>query len=369
MTASIPLFTPFTLRNLTLRNRIGVSPMCQYSSNDGFASDWHLVHLGSRAAGGAGLVIMEMTDVLPEGRITPGCNGIWSDAHAEPLQRITDFVRGQGAAIGIQIAHAGRKASMQRPWEGGKRLTPDQGGWSPVAPSPLPFLPEHAPPQEMTLSDIERVRDAFVAGARRAVRAGFQVIEIHGAHGYLLHEFLSPLSNRREDAYGGAEENRFRLLVEIVRAIRAEVPNDVVLGTRLSCTDWADGGLTIADTARLSAQLKTEGVDFIDCSSGFVTADAKVPFAPGFQVPFAREIRGKAGIATAAVGMITEPAQANDIIARGDADMVFLARELLRDPYWPIHAAHALGAETDIPPQYLRGYEADKFSRPRKKAV
>lgn len=369
MTGSVPLFSPIALRSLTLRNRIGVSPMCQYSSNGGFASDWHLVHLGSRAAGGAGLVIMEMTDVLPEGRITPGCNGIWSDAHMEPLKRITDFVRGQGAAIGIQIAHAGRKASMQRPWEGGKRLAPDQGGWAPVAPSPLPFMPEHAPPQEMTLADIERVRDAFVAGARRAVTAGFQLIEIHGAHGYLLHEFLSPLSNKRNDDYGGTEENRFRLLLEVARRIRAEVPKEVVVGTRLSCTDWAEGGLTIADTTRLSALLKKEGVDFIDCSSGFVTPDAKVPFAPGFQVPFAREIREKAGIATAAVGMITEPAQANDIVVRGDADLVFLAREMLRDPYWPIHAARALGAEADIPPQYLRGYESDKFTQPRKKAV
>ncbi|MEZ0226610.1 MAG: NADH:flavin oxidoreductase/NADH oxidase [Alphaproteobacteria bacterium] len=369
MTASVPLFTPLTLRNLTLRNRIGVSPMCQYSSTDGFASDWHLVHLGSRAAGGAGLVIMEMTNVLPEGRITPGCNGIWSDAQMEPLKRITGFVRGQGAAIGIQIAHAGRKASMQKPWEGGKRLSPDQGGWMPSAPSPLPFLPEHAPPHEMTLPDVERVRDAFVAGARRAVTAGFQIIEIHGAHGYLLHEFLSPLSNKRKDAYGGAEENRFRLLLDIARAIRAEVPRDIVLGTRLSCTDWVEGGLTIADTARLSAQLKKEGVDFIDCSSGFVTPDAAVPFAPGFQVPFAKEIREKAGIATAAVGMITQAGQANDIIAKGEADMVFLARELLRDPYWPIHAAHQLGAEADIPNQYLRGYEANKFAQPKKKAV
>lgn len=369
MTASVPLFSPITLRSLTLRNRIGVSPMCQYSSNDGLASDWHLVHLGSRAVGGAGLVIMEMTDVLPEGRITPGCNGIWGDAHMEPLKRITEFVREQGAAIGIQIAHAGRKASMQKPWEGGKRLTPDQGGWTPSAPSPLPFLPEHAPPHEMTLSEVQRVRDAFVSGARRAVKAGFQIIEIHGAHGYLLHEFLSPLSNKRKDAYGGAEENRFRLLLEVVRGIRAEVPKEIVLGARLSCTDWADGGLTIADTTRLSAQLKKGGVDFIDCSSGFVTSDAKVPFAPGFQVPFAKEIREKAGIATAAVGMITEAVQANDIIAQGEADMVFLARALLRDPYWPIHAAHQLGADADIPSQYLRGYEANKFTPPRKKAV
>jgi 2,4-dienoyl-CoA reductase-like NADH-dependent reductase (Old Yellow Enzyme family) len=366
---TVPLFSPLTLRNLTLRNRIGVSPMCQYSSVDGMATDWHLVHLGARASGGAGLVIMEMTDVLPEGRISPGCNGIWSDAHVEPLKRITAFIRSQGAAAGIQIAHAGRKASMQRPWDGGKRLSPGQGGWVTQAPSPIPFLPEHAPPHEMTPDDIKRVRDAFIAGARRAVTAGFQVIELHGAHGYLLHEFLSPLSNKRADNYGGSEENRFRLLLEIATAIRADVPNDIVLGTRLSCTDWADGGLTIADTTRLSAQLKKAGVDFIDCSSGFVTSDAKVPFAPGFQVPFAKEIREKTGIATAAVGFITEAEQANGIIAKGEADIVLLARELLRDPYWPTHAAQKLGADLPVPPQYLRGYEANKFAEPKKKAV
>ncbi len=368
MTA-VPLFTPIKLRDLTLRNRVGVSPMCQYSSKDGFATDWHLVHLGSRAAGGAGLIIMEMTDVAPDGRITEGCNGIWDDAHVEPLKRITAFVKEQGAAIGIQIAHAGRKASMSRPWEGGKRLLPGEGGWTVSAPSPIPFLPEHAPPHELSKDEVLRVKDAFVAGAKRAVKAGFQVIELHGAHGYLLHEFLSPLSNKRNDEYGGSEENRFRLLLSIAREIRADVPKDIVLGTRLSCTDWAEGGLTIADTTRLSAQLKKEGVDFIDCSSGFVTADAKVPFGPGFQVPFAKEIRDKAGIATAAVGMITEARQANDIVAKGEADMVFIARAMLRDAYWPIHAAIELGAEPDIPPQYLRGYEANKFAQPRKKAV
>jgi 2,4-dienoyl-CoA reductase-like NADH-dependent reductase (Old Yellow Enzyme family) len=366
---TVPLFSPFKLRNLTLRNRIGVSPMCQYSSVDGMSTDWHLVHLGSRAQGGAGLVIMEMTDVLPEGRITPGCNGIWSDAHIEPLKRVTAFCKEQGAAIGIQIAHAGRKASMSRPWEGGKRLLPDQGGWAPSAPSPIPFLPEHAPPHEMTKDDISRVKDAFVAGARRAVKAGFQVIELHGAHGYLLNEFISPLSNKRSDDYGGSEENRFRLPLEIARAVRAEIPNEIVLGARLSCVDWVEGGITIADTVRLSSQLKAAGVDFIDCSSGFVTADAKVPFAPGFQAPFAKEIREKAGLATAAVGMITEAQMANNIIAKGEADMVFIARALLRDPYWPIHAALELGAEPDIPPQYLRGYEANKFAQPKKKAV
>lgn len=364
---TVPLFSPLTIRNLTLRNRIGVSPMCQYSSRDGFATDWHLVHLGSRAAGGAGLIIMEMTDIAPEGRISPGCNGIWSDAHVEPLKRITAFCREQGAAIGIQIAHAGRKASMQRPWDGGKRLTPAEGGWVVSAPSAIPFLPEHGPPHEMTKDEVLRTRDAFVAGAIRAVKAGFQLIELHGAHGYLLHEFLSPLSNKRQDEYGGSEENRFRLLLEIARGVRASISSDIVLGVRLSCTDWADGGLTLADTTRLSAQLKKEGVDFIDCSSGFVTADAKVPFAPGFQVGFAKEIREKAGVITAAVGMITEPAQANAVVAHGEADIVLLARTMLRDPYWPIHAAIALGAEPDVPPQYLRGYEANKFAPAKRK--
>lgn len=367
--ADVPLFSPLTLRGLTLRNRVGVSPMCQYSSQDGFASDWHLVHLGSRAAGGAGLIIMEMTDVQPEGRISPGCNGIWSDAHVEPLKRITAFCREQGAAIGIQIAHAGRKASMARPWDGGKRLAASDGGWMVSAPSAIPFQADHAPPHEMTKDDIARVKDAFVDGARRAVKAGFQIIELHGAHGYLLHEFLSPLSNKRTDEFGGSEENRFRLILSIAREVRAAVPKEIVLGTRLSCVDWADGGLTLPDTTRLSSQLKAAGVDFIDCSSGFVTSDAKVPFAPGFQVPFAKEIREKAGIATAAVGMITEAAMANSIIAKGEADMVFLARAMLRDPYWPVHAAIELGAEPDLPVQYLRGYEANKFAAPKRKAV
>jgi 2,4-dienoyl-CoA reductase-like NADH-dependent reductase (Old Yellow Enzyme family) len=363
------LFSPFPLRDLNLRNRIGVSPMCEYSSEDGFANDWHLVHLGSRAVGGAGIVMMEATAVTPEGRITPACNGIWKDAHIDPLKRVTDFVKSQGAAIGLQLAHAGRKASMARPWDGGKRLNAAAGGWLPVAPSPLPFLPEHAPPREMSLDDIKRLAEAFVLGARRAAAAGFQIVELHAAHGYLINEFLSPLTNKRTDMYGGSEENRFRLLLEITKAVRNELPRAVALGVRLSCTDWMEGGIAIADTVRLSSLLKKEGVDFIDCSSGAVVAEAKIPAAPGYQVPFAREIREKAQIATCAVGLITEARQAEAIVAGGEADLVFLARALLRDPYWPLHAAQELGAEVDIPPQYLRAYDASKFAAPRRKVV
>ncbi len=362
---SAPLFTPITFRNLTLRNRIGVSPMCQYSSVDGFANDWHLVHLSSRAIGGAGVVMMEATGVTPEGRITPACHGIWKDEHVEFLKRITDFVKGHGAAAAIQIAHAGRKASHAAPWEGGKKLT--SGGWEVIEPTPIPFLPEHGAPHEMTIDDINRTRDAFVAAARRAVRAGFDIVELHGAHGYLLHEFLSPLSNHRKDAYGGTEENRFRFMLETAHAVRAEVPKETVVGARLSCIDWAEGGLTIADSVRLSALLKKEGVDFIDCSSGALVADAKIQTGPNYQVPFAKEIREKAAIPTCAVGMITEPQQANDIIANGEADMVFLARAMLRDPYWPAHAAQVLGAELDVPAQYLRGYSTDRLAAPRRK--
>jgi 2,4-dienoyl-CoA reductase-like NADH-dependent reductase (Old Yellow Enzyme family) len=365
---NVPLFSPIVFRNLTLRNRIGVSPMCQYSSEDGFANDWHLVHLGARASGGAGLVMMEATAVTPEGRISPGDHGIWKDDHIEFLKRITGFIQSQGAAAAIQIAHAGRKASMARPWDGGRRLSAAEGGWEVIAPSAIPFAAEHAPPHEMSRDDIKKLIDAFVAAGRRAAMAGFQIVEIHAAHGYLLHEFISPLSNRRADEYGGTEENRFRLPREIARALRAALPADVVLGARLSCVDWADGGLTIADTARLSALLKADGVEFIDCSSGALTADAKIPVAPGYQVPFAKEIRETAGLPTAAVGLITAPQQANDIIAQGEADMVFLAREMLRDPYWPIHAAEALGAAADIPPQYLRAFDANKFAAPRRKA-
>lgn len=365
---SSSLFTPISFRGLDIRNRIGVSPMCQYSSVDGFANDWHLVHLGSRAIGGAGLVMMEATAVVPEGRITPSDHGIWKDEHIEFLKRITGFIGDHGAASAIQIAHAGRKASHAAPWEGGKKLSAAEGGWQTDAPSPLPFLPDHDAPREMTIDDVRRTADAFVAAGQRAVKAGFDIVEIHGAHGYLLHEFLSPLSNKRMDEYGGTEENRFRLILDIARGLRAALPKETVIGTRLSCTDWAEGGLAIADTVRLSARLKEAGVDFIDCSSGALTPDAKIPTGPGYQVPFAKEIREKAKIPTCAVGMITEPQQAEDIVAKGEADMVFLARAMLRDPYWPVHAAEKLGAPLDIPAQYLRGYNADRNAAPRRKA-
>ncbi|MBI1214420.1 MAG: oxidoreductase [Alphaproteobacteria bacterium] len=371
MSAAVPLFTPLKLRNLTLRNRIGVSPMCQYSAVEGMSGDWHLVHLGSRAIGGAGLVMMEATGVTPEGRITPDCSGIWSDAHIEPLKRITGFIAEHGAAPALQLAHAGRKASMAAPWKGGKRLSASEGGWQTVSASAVPFTPDLAPPREMSADDIKKLIDAFVAGARRGVAAGFPILEIHGAHGYLLHQFLSPLSNFRTDDYGGSEENRFRLIREVARAVRAEVPSDTVVGARLSCTDWDEKGLTIKDTARLSALLKEDGLDFIDCSSGFVTADAKVPFAPGFQVPFATEIRETAKLPAFAVGLITEAAQANDIIAKEQADMVLLARAELRDPYWPLHAALELGiapVDANVPAQYLRGFQENRTAAPRKKA-
>lgn len=362
------LFTPITFRNLTIKNRIGVAPMCQYSSEDGFANDWHMQHIGSRAAGGAGLIIMEATGVAAEGRITPGCLGIWKDAHIDYLKRITDFAKKFDCAIGIQIAHAGRKASCALPWNGGAQLSAAQGGWETVAPSAVPFAANDAAPRAMTLDDIKRVKDEFVAAALRAVKAGFQVIELHGAHGYLLNQFISPLSNQRTDDYGGSEENRFRLILEIAAAVRAAVPQDIVLGARLSCVDWKDGGMTIDGSVRLSQQLKNAGVDFIDCSSGGLVADAKVTVGPGYQVPFAAQIRKEAGIPTAAVGMITDAQQAEDIIAKGQADMAFLARALLHDAYWPIHAAEKLGAPLDVPAQYLRGYHASRTAAPQKKA-
>jgi 2,4-dienoyl-CoA reductase-like NADH-dependent reductase (Old Yellow Enzyme family) len=350
------LFSPLKIRNLTLRNRVGVSPMCQYSSEDGFVNDWHFTHLGSRAVGGAGLVMMEATGVTPAGRITHACTGIWKDAQVEPLRRITEFVKKHGAAAGIQLAHAGRKASMQTAWAGGKHLTKEQGGWETLAPSPLPFMPDHQVPRQMSVADIQQLAADFVKAAGRAVRAGFQVIEIHGAHGYLLHEFLSPLSNKRTDSYGGSRENRCRLILEVAEKIRNAIPQEIVLGTRLSCVDWVEGGIVIDDSAYLARELKKCGVDFVDCSSGFIAPESKPPFAPGFQVPFAREIRETAGITTCAVGLITEAKQADDIIRSAAADMVFLARAMLRDPYWPIHAAQQLGRKAEIPQQYLRGY-------------
>jgi 2,4-dienoyl-CoA reductase-like NADH-dependent reductase (Old Yellow Enzyme family) len=353
------LFQPLTVKSVTLRNRIGVSPMCEYSSEDGVATDWHLIHLGSRAVGGAGLVIAEATAVSPEGRITPGCAGLWADKHIEPLIRINRFVKQHGAVSGIQLAHAGRKGSAARPWEGGAHLADSAGGWPTIAPSALVFggdLPKV--PRAMTEADIARVQNDFVVTTKRALSAGYEWLELHSAHGYLSHEFLSPLSNQRTDRYGGSFDNRIRFLVETTRAVRAVWPDRLPLAVRLSCTDWAPEGWDIEQTIELSRRLKTEGVDLIDCSSGGGVPHAKIPVGPGYQVAFAERIRREAGIATAAVGMITAPAQADQIVRNGQADLVLLAREFLRDPYWPAHAARALGHTAAVPPpvQYARAW-------------
>jgi len=348
------LFEPLRLRGVTLRNRIGVSPMCQYSCVDGMASDWHLVHLGSRAVGGAGLVLTEATAVLPEGRISPEDLGLWSDAHAEPLARIAAFVKAQGAAPGVQLAHAGRKASTRRPWDGGAPLPPSDGGWRPVGPGADAFTPAHTVPDALDGPGLVRVVDAFRRAAARALDAGFELLELHAAHGYLLAELLSPLVNRRDDAYGGSFEGRTRLLREVVSAVRGVWPERLPLLVRVSATDWVEGGWSGDDTVALARLLAPLGVDLIDCSSGGAVPDAKVPVGPGYQVPFAARVRREAGVPSAAVGLITDPAQADAIVREGEADLVLLARELLRDPYWPLHAARALGRDVPWPPQYER---------------
>ena len=351
---STSLFDPITMRSVTARNRIIVSPMCQYSSTDGMPTDWHLIHLGSRAVGGAGVVISEAAAVVAEGRISPYDLGIWSDAHIAPLARITQAIRDNGAVAGIQLAHAGRKASAARPWEGGRQLALDHGGWQTVAPSADPFHPSDRAPTALDARGIQQIVDDFAHATRRAVAAGFQLIELHAAHGYLLHEFLSPLSNHRTDDYGGRFENRTRFLREVTTAVRAAMPDELALWVRLSGTDWADGGWTADDTVALSRELATLGVDLIDCSSGGLTRAQQIALAPGYQVPFAARVRREAGIPSGAVGLITTAPQAQAIIANGEADVVLLARELLRDPYWPIHAAAALGAPSLFPPQYAR---------------
>jgi 2,4-dienoyl-CoA reductase-like NADH-dependent reductase (Old Yellow Enzyme family) len=352
------LFDPLTLRGVTLPNRIGVSPMCEYSSDDGFANDWHLVHLGSRAVGGAGLVMAEASAVEAEGRITPSDLGIWKDAHIEMLARIVRFIEAHGAVPGMQLAHAGRKASCATPWAGGQGLTPAEGGWEPIAPSALAFSPQTILPRAMSEGDIRRVQEAFVSATRRALAAGYRWLELHFAHGYLAHTFLSPLSNVREDQYGGSFENRTRFALETARAVRAVWPQHLPLSVRLSCTDWAEGGWTAEDSVALSRHLRAEGVDIVDCSSGGLVSSQRIPLGPGYQVPFSKQIRAEAGVATAAVGLITEPAQADTIIRSGEADMVLLAREMLRDPYWPLHAAAALGQpdRRRVPNQYLRAF-------------
>ncbi len=353
------LFEPLTIKSITLRNRIGVSPMCQYSSEDGVANDWHLVHLGSRAVGGAALVIAEATAVSPEGRITPGDAGIWSDKHVEPLARINRFIKQHGAVAGLQIAHAGRKASATRPWDGGDQLADDAGGWTPVAPSAIAFGDGlDRVPHALTVAEIGLVQRNFADAAKRALAAGYEWIELHAAHGYLAHEFLSPLANRRTDDYGGSFENRIRFLLETTRGVRAVWPEQLPFTVRLSCTDWTEGGWTIDESVELARRLKREGVDLIDCSSGGAVPHAKISVGAGYQVPFAARIRREAEIATAAVGLITQASQADGIIREGSADVVLLARELLRDPYWPAHAARELGMKEFAPPpvQYGRAW-------------
>ncbi|MEI7556101.1 NADH:flavin oxidoreductase/NADH oxidase [Candidatus Chlorohelix sp.] len=346
------LFSPINIKGITFRNRIVVSPMCQYSGEDGFATDWHLVHLGSRAVGGAGLIIAEATAVEARGRISPNDLGIWKDEHIEMLSRITRFIKENGSVAGIQLAHAGRKAGVARPWDGSK-----PGNWQTVAPSAIPFEPSHPVPQELTLAEIGEVIAAFGTATKRAVRAGFEVIEIHGAHGYLVHEFLSPISNSRTDEYGGSFENRVRLLLEIVRAVKAELPTELPLLVRLSATDWLPDNpdsWKLEDTVQLARLLKKEGVDAIDVSSGGNAYNQKIQLEPGYQVPFAEAVRQEAEILTVAVGLITEAEQAEQIVNKGQADFVALGREFLRDPYFPLQAAKELGQEIAWPLQYLR---------------
>lgn len=353
------LFDPFTLKSVTLRNRVGVSPMCEYSAEDGVANDWHLVHLGSRAVGGAGLVIVEATGVAPEGRITPGDLGLWADKQIEPLARINRFLKQHGAVPGIQLAHAGRKASAALPWHGGDHLAEAAGGWTPVAPSAIAFGDGlDKVPHALSVPEIQMVQAAFAAAAKRSLAAGFEWLELHSAHGYLGHEFLSPLSNQRTDNYGGSFENRIRFLLETVRAVRAVWPEKLPLTVRLSCTDWVEGGWDIEQSVELARRMKAEGVDLIDCSSGGIVPHVKIPLRPGYQVPFAERIRRDTQIATAAVGLIAAPKLADEIVRSGQADVVLLARQLLRDPYWPAHAARELGQAEALPPppQYARAW-------------
>ncbi len=351
------LFDSFKLKDVTLRNRIGVAPMCQYSAEDGFPNEWHLVHLGSRAVGGAGLVVVEATAVSPEGRISPQCTGIWSDDHVEPYSHIARFVKSHGAVPGIQIAHAGRKASAHRPWEGDASLRPEEGAWETLGPSPVAFganLP--VTPREMTHADIARVRDCFVSSAERALDAGMEWLELHFAHGYLAHSFFSPLANFRQDEYGGSFEGRSRFLVETFAAVRKVWPERFPLTVRLSVTDWIPGGVTVEESIELVRRLKAEGLDLVDVSQGFVTPDiSQIPWGPGFMVPMAARIRRETGVPTAAGWMITEPEQADAIVREEKADLVLLARAMLADPYWPFHAAQALGQPAPqgiLPNQY-----------------
>ncbi len=350
------LFRPLTLRAVTARNRIMVSPMCQYSGVDGVPNDWHLQHLGSRAAGGAGIVCTEMTNVEARGRISPGCLGLWNDVQRDAFARIVRLIKSQGAVAAVQIAHAGRKGSCAAPWDGGKQMPLAQGGWQNISASALPFSEGQHAPAEMDAATIAAIIKGFAESARRAREAGFEMIELHGAHGYLIHQFLSPLSNRRTDKYGGSFENRIRFLLEVVDAVRSEWPDDKPLLVRLSCVDWVDGGIVLEDTVKLVQLLKDGGkVDLIDSSSGGVDPRQKIPLFPGYQLQFAAELKRRTGIATGAVGMINAPDLAEQILASGQADLIIMARALLNDPYWPLHAAKVLKAKIAWPPQYERG--------------
>jgi 2,4-dienoyl-CoA reductase-like NADH-dependent reductase (Old Yellow Enzyme family) len=349
-----PLFSPLQLRSVSFANRIGVSPMCQYSAQDGFANDWHFVHLGSRAQGGAGLVIMEAAAVVPEGRISPGDLGIWKDEHIPGLKRIVSFLHSQGVRAGIQLAHAGRKGSRSVPFTGERLLLPAEGGWPTVGPSALAFGPGYSQPKPLSPVGLAAIPQAFAQAAQRALAAHFDFIEIHAAHGYLLHQFLSPLSNRRTDTFGGSFRNRTRLLLEVVDAVRAGWPTHLPLFVRISATDWVEEGWTIDESVELSCLFREHGVDLVDVSSGGLHPSAQIPVGPGFQVRFAGRIKREAGLPTAAVGLISDAAQANAIVAQGEADLVLLGREFLRDPYWPLHAAAALGESASWPVQYLR---------------
>lgn len=348
------LFSPLTIKGTRFRNRIVVSPMCQYSSKDGFATDWHLVHLGSRAVGGAGLIITEATAVSPEGRISPEDLGIWKDEHIEKLQQITGFISGQGCVPGIQLAHAGRKASTDVPWKGRGKVDAAQGGWTTVAPSALPFSDTYPKPVALDKAGIEKVIADFTAAAARALRAGFKVVEVHAAHGYLVHQFLSPLSNQRTDDYGGSFENRTRLLFEIIAGIQTVWPSDLPLMVRISATDWVDGGWNPDESVALAKLLKDKGVDLVDVSSGGLSQHQQIPVGPAYQLPFASRIKRETGLLTGTVGLITHAQQAETILVNGDADMIIMARELLRNPYFPLQAAHALKDNISWPVQYER---------------